>query len=154
MFVSDLLQQTLARIAFTVVLVFAVLLDDRFGRERDDLLEVRMHQSGTQHLMMISDLAGLAVRSLLKDQQRGSFHGEHLALLAALLPHNQTYFRSVGNRWQLSHGERSRLFLALLQGADMLVLDETFAALDPETLLHTLPRVIARAPTLLVIAHP
>ncbi|HND55716.1 MAG TPA: ATP-binding cassette domain-containing protein, partial [Pirellulaceae bacterium] len=46
--------------------------------------------------------------------------------------------------WQLSHGERSRLFLAraLLQGADMLVLDETFAALDPETLSRTLPRLL------------
>lgn len=58
--------------------------------------------------------------------------------------------------WQLSHGERSRLFLAraLLQGADMVLLDETFAALDPETLSRTLPRVLEQAPTLLVIAHP
>ena len=36
--------------------------------------------------------------------------------------------------WQLSHGERSRLFLAraLLQGGELVLLDESFAALDPE----------------------
>jgi ATP-binding cassette subfamily B protein len=38
--------------------------------------------------------------------------------------------------WQLSHGERSRLYIAraLLQKADLVILDESFAALDPETL--------------------
>ncbi len=58
--------------------------------------------------------------------------------------------------WQLSHGERSRLFIAraLLQNAEMIVLDESFAALDPETLERALRCVLARAPTLLVIAHP
>jgi ATP-binding cassette subfamily B protein len=58
--------------------------------------------------------------------------------------------------WQLSHGERSRLYLAraLLQGAELVVLDESFAALDPETLRRTLGFVLAEAPTALVIAHP
>ena len=58
--------------------------------------------------------------------------------------------------WQLSHGERSRLFIAraLLQRGDMLVLDESFAALDPESLARALRAVIARAPALVVIAHP
>lgn len=58
--------------------------------------------------------------------------------------------------WQLSHGERSRLFIAraLLQRADLLVLDESFAALDPENLRLALTCVLKRAPTLLVIAHP
>ncbi|MCY2978456.1 MAG: ABC transporter ATP-binding protein [Planctomycetota bacterium] len=58
--------------------------------------------------------------------------------------------------WQLSHGEKSRLFLAraLLQQADVVLLDETFSALDPQTLLHTLPKVLELAPTLVVIAHP
>jgi ATP-binding cassette subfamily B protein len=58
--------------------------------------------------------------------------------------------------WQLSHGERSRLYIAraLLQGADVIVLDESFAALDPETLRRALHCVLERAPTLLVIAHP
>src|SRR5262249_12603507 len=58
--------------------------------------------------------------------------------------------------WQLSHGERSRLFIArsLLQPLDVRVLDESFAALDPETLERTLACVLRRAETLVVIAHP
>jgi len=58
--------------------------------------------------------------------------------------------------WQLSHGERSRLYMAraLLQGAELLVLDESFAALDPDSLAQALHCVWQRAPTLLVIAHP
>jgi ATP-binding cassette subfamily B protein len=58
--------------------------------------------------------------------------------------------------WQLSHGERSRLYLAraLLQDASLIILDETFAALDPETLQLALRCALRRAPTLLVIAHP
>ena len=58
--------------------------------------------------------------------------------------------------WQLSHGERSRLFLAraLLQGGDVLILDESFAALDPENLRRAMECVLRRAPALVVIAHP
>lgn len=58
--------------------------------------------------------------------------------------------------WQLSHGERSRLFLAraLLQRGKMVVLDESFGALDPETLKRSLNCALERAETLLVIAHP
>jgi ATP-binding cassette subfamily B protein len=58
--------------------------------------------------------------------------------------------------WQLSHGEKSRLFMAraLLQGAELVVLDESFASLDPEGLRDTLGCVLERTPTLLVIAHP
>ncbi len=58
--------------------------------------------------------------------------------------------------WQLSHGERSRLFLAraLLQDTDVLILDESFGALDPETLRRCLDLVLERARTLVVIAHP
>jgi len=58
--------------------------------------------------------------------------------------------------WQLSQGERSRVFLAraLLQNADLVVLDESLAALDPENLGQCLECVRRRAKTLLVIAHP
>lgn len=58
--------------------------------------------------------------------------------------------------WQLSQGERSRVFLAraLLQNADLVVLDESLAALDPENLHQCLECVRRRAKTLLVIAHP
>ena len=58
--------------------------------------------------------------------------------------------------WQLSHGEQSRLFMAraLLQRADMVILDESFAALDPANLDRALHCVSERAETFLVIAHP
>jgi len=58
--------------------------------------------------------------------------------------------------WRLSHGERSRLFVAraLLQDAKLLILDESFAALDPRTLEQCLRCVMERAPALVVIAHP
>ncbi len=58
--------------------------------------------------------------------------------------------------WQLSHGERSRLFIArsLLQILDVRVLDESFAALDPETLDQVVAAVLSRPEALIVIAHP
>ena len=50
----------------------------------------------------------------------------------------------------------SRLYIAraLLQDSEMVVLDETFAALDPENLRRSVDCVVERARTLLVIAHP
>lgn len=58
--------------------------------------------------------------------------------------------------WQLSQGERSRIYVAraLLQGSDLVILDESFAALDPETLRDSLTCVLQRAKTLMVVAHP
>jgi len=58
--------------------------------------------------------------------------------------------------WQLSHGERSRIYIAraLLQSAELVILDESFAALDPESLHSALECTLNRAETLLVIAHP
>ncbi|MEM7125043.1 MAG: ABC transporter ATP-binding protein [Chloroflexota bacterium] len=58
--------------------------------------------------------------------------------------------------WQLSHGERSRLYIAraILQDADLIILDESFGALDPESLSETLQAVLAQVSTLLVVAHP
>ena len=57
--------------------------------------------------------------------------------------------------WQLA-AKRSRLFIAraLLQQADLLAFDESFAALDPENLDRALRTVLERASTVLVIAHP
>jgi ATP-binding cassette subfamily B protein len=63
----------------------------------------------------------------------------------------------VGERgWRLSHGERSRIYIAraLLQRADLVILDESFGSLDPENLSQAMRCVIAHAPTLIVIAHP
>jgi ABC-type transport system involved in cytochrome bd biosynthesis fused ATPase/permease subunit len=57
--------------------------------------------------------------------------------------------------WRLSHGERSRIYVArsLLQRADLWILDESFGALDAESLQIALRSVRQRAATLLVIAH-
>ena len=43
---------------------------------------------------------------------------------------------------------------ALLQNADVVILDESFAALDPETLQLAMRCALQRARTLLLIAHP
>jgi ATP-binding cassette, subfamily B, bacterial len=57
--------------------------------------------------------------------------------------------------WRMSHGEQSLLFAAraVLQGADLLLLDESFGALDPERLGQALAVTRERAPTLLVIVQ-
>ncbi len=59
--------------------------------------------------------------------------------------------------WQLSHGERSRLYIAralLQKEAELLIFDESVGALDPENLQRALHCVRRRAPALVVIAHP
>jgi len=57
--------------------------------------------------------------------------------------------------WRLSHGECSRLYIAraLLQKADVVILDESFGALDPQTRTSALECVMKRVSTLIVIAH-
>jgi ATP-binding cassette subfamily B protein len=57
--------------------------------------------------------------------------------------------------WQLSHGERARVCVAraLAQQADIRVLDESFAALDPVTLDRVLECILRRSETLLVVSH-
>lgn len=65
-------------------------------------------------------------------------------------------FQQVGEvGWQLSHGERSRLFLAraLLQDAGLVILDESLGALDATTLTETLSCIAKRAPASLVIVQ-
>ena len=58
--------------------------------------------------------------------------------------------------WQLSQGERGRVFLAraLLQNAEVVILDESLGALDPQNFQQCLDCVTRRAKTLLVVAHP
>jgi ATP-binding cassette subfamily B protein len=58
--------------------------------------------------------------------------------------------------WQLSHGEKSRIYIAraLLQRADLVILDESFAALDPGNLEITLRCVLRRSRSVLAVAHP
>ena len=55
--------------------------------------------------------------------------------------------------WQLSHGERSLVFLgrALLQDSRLVLLDETFGSLDPVTMQRALAVAVSRAEALVVI---
>lgn len=57
--------------------------------------------------------------------------------------------------WRLSHGEKSRIFLArtLMQECPVVVLDESFAALDPQTLEMCIDAVLRRTEALVVIEH-
>lgn len=57
--------------------------------------------------------------------------------------------------WQLSHGERSRVYLAraLLQRARLTIVDEGFEALDAESLDQTMACILRRAPALMAISH-
>ena len=65
-------------------------------------------------------------------------------------------FQQVGETgWQLSHGEKSRIYLArtLLQRSEIVILDETFGTLDPSTLVQCMEVVQREAKTLVVITH-
>lgn len=65
-------------------------------------------------------------------------------------------FQVVGETgWQLSHGERSRVYMAraLLQGADLVILDESFAELDPDSLARCFREATELAAGLVVVAH-
>ncbi|HEX2076082.1 MAG TPA: ABC transporter ATP-binding protein [Longimicrobium sp.] len=66
-------------------------------------------------------------------------------------------FQMVGDTgWQLSHGERSRIYIAraVLQNPDVLILDESFAALDPELFRSSIDYLLQRDSALVLIAHP
>ena len=58
--------------------------------------------------------------------------------------------------WRLSHGEQSRLFLAraILQEPELMILDESFGALDPQTLQLAMKAVLDLDAAVIVIAHP
>lgn len=58
--------------------------------------------------------------------------------------------------WRLSHGEKSRVFIAraLLQNPDVVVYDESFGALDPKNALECMRVSFERSPTSILIAHP
>jgi ATP-binding cassette subfamily B protein len=58
--------------------------------------------------------------------------------------------------WQLSHGERGRIFMvrALLQKPQLLVLDESLAALDADMFLECLRFLVQETDGLLVVIHP
>jgi len=57
--------------------------------------------------------------------------------------------------WRLSQGERTRVFLAraLLQKPELLILDESFSALDSENMERAMRCVNSRAQAVLAIAH-
>jgi ATP-binding cassette subfamily B protein len=66
-------------------------------------------------------------------------------------------FQMVGDTgWQLSHGERSRIFIAraVMQNPDVLIMDESFAALDPERFRSSVDSLLQRDSALVLITHP
>lgn len=65
-------------------------------------------------------------------------------------------FQMVGDTgWQLSHGERNRVFLArtLLQNEGLTILDESFEPLDSGNALRASKLVLERVPSVVAIAH-
>jgi ATP-binding cassette subfamily B protein len=65
-------------------------------------------------------------------------------------------FQMVGETgWQLSHGERNRVFLArtLLQNEGLTILDESFEPLDSENALKASRLVLERVPSVVAISH-
>ena len=57
--------------------------------------------------------------------------------------------------WRLSHGEQSRIFVArvLLRKPDVVLLDESFGALDPDTFLLCLRVIERHARSVILVAH-
>lgn len=65
-------------------------------------------------------------------------------------------FQMVGETgWQLSHGERNRVFLArtLLQNEGLTILDESFEPLDSENAVRAARLVLERVPSVIAISH-
>ena len=65
-------------------------------------------------------------------------------------------FQMVGETgWQLSHGERNRVFLArtLLQNEGLTILDESFEPLDSENAVRAARLVLERVPSVVAISH-
>ena len=61
--------------------------------------------------------------------------------------------RNVALRYRVKQSQVAAT-MTLLQGADLIILDESFGALDPLTLRVALSYVLGQAPTVLVVAHP
>jgi len=57
MVLTKLRQKPFQCVAFAVVFCFAILLQDRFGHQRDDFLLTGTDQRGTKHLMVVGDRA-------------------------------------------------------------------------------------------------
>lgn len=92
-----------------------------------------------------------------KDLDEAAAVCDELGLRALLDRMPGGLFQMVGDTgWRLSQGERSRLFIAraLLQQADFVVLDESFASLDPANVEQAMHCVRKRAKALIVAAHP
>ena len=102
-------------------------------------------------------LMGQAWPPSLEDMDEAYAICEELGLGSLLARMPSEMLQMVGESgWQLSHGERSRIYIAraLLQRCELVILDESFAALDPENLARAMRCARARARSLLVIAHP
>lgn len=78
-----------------------------------------------------------------------------LGLLLERMPSG--IFENIGETgWQLSHGERARIYLAraLLQNADVTIIDESFGTLDPHNHHTALAAALHHTRATILIAHP
>jgi ATP-binding cassette, subfamily B, bacterial len=106
--------------------------------------------------LLFNLLLGRSLPATAQDEAEADALCRELGLGALLQQMPAGIHQLVGDAgWELSQGERSRIFLAraLLQRADLLILDETFAALDPDNLRLCLECIRRRAETMIVIAH-
>ena len=69
------------------------------------------------------------------------------------MPRHRTIGRS--RSYGIAYGDvpKRATIRALLQNAELVMLDESFAALDPENLKRAVECAVKRAPSLLAIAH-
>jgi hypothetical protein len=65
MIFSQLDQESLGSIAFTIVFLLSILFDDRFGSQRNDLSSVGMNDGCTKQMMRVGDFSGTLIDPLL-----------------------------------------------------------------------------------------
>jgi ABC-type multidrug transport system fused ATPase/permease subunit len=95
------------------------------------------------------------VSAAAREEARSICHELGLAELISKMPSGLD--EMIGETgWQLSHGEKSRLYIArtLLQGVELVILDESFASLDPDTMGVAVRCVLRHAPAVVVVSHP
>lgn len=107
--------------------------------------------------LLFNLLLGRAWPPRMQDVKDAQIVCEKLGLTPLLNKMPAGILQSVGEMgWQLSQGERSRVYLAraLLQNADFLLLDESLGALDATTSLNILTSLQSESSGIVLCMHP